>query len=82
MSRIIIETRSRIMIGVDTSEDTCLKFGFKHGDRISIVDTKKTGVVKGVGPSSPGSSIIGIWILFDGEKRCAFCTRETKLHII
>ncbi len=37
-------------IMVDTSEKACLKFGFKHGDRIIDPDGDK-GIIIGVAPS-------------------------------
>ena len=51
---------------LNISEDTCMRFGFKYGQRIIDPHYDK-GVVMGVAPAEPGASDV-LWFAFDCDE--------------
>ena len=51
MSKKQVKSRSGRTFDVDTSDEACGKFGFKHGDRIVDNNNDEKGTVMGVAKS-------------------------------
>lgn len=50
---------------VDTSDEACTEFGFKHGDKIIYNRLGYTGVVVGVAPSMYSDKVL--WLAFNHD---------------
>ena len=57
---IEVTARSGRTFKVDTSDEACLAFGYKHGQSVSVSNLGY-GKVMGVAPSSPGDDDV-LWI--------------------
>jgi len=63
---------------VNTSNEACQKFGFKHGDRFSVKGLGRKGVVVGVAPlmlecaCGHGGGSDELWVRLDGQTQVCF----------
>lgn len=53
-------------VTLDTSDDTCVQYGFKAGDRIREPLKGRPATVMGVGPDRTGFFVL--WFIIDGEE--------------
>jgi hypothetical protein len=69
VSKITVEAVGGGFFEVDTSEETCIKFGFRHGDRIKH-PTAGIGTVMGVAPPLTGLKPKAdvLWFAFESCK--------------
>ena len=63
MSRKVISTHGGGSVEVDTSDEACLEFGFRSGDKV-IFDGRQNGVVEGVGSPRHLSAEV-LWITME-----------------
>jgi hypothetical protein len=67
MDKKQVTSRSRHRFEVDTSDKACDKFGFKHGDPISVNGKKGTvmGVASAIGEKTPEPEVL--WYILDRD---------------
>ncbi|MFA5229969.1 MAG: hypothetical protein WC422_00640 [Candidatus Paceibacterota bacterium] len=64
MSIKVISTHGGGSVEVDTSDEACLEFGFRAGDKI-IFDGRQNGVVEGVGHPPCHISTEVLWVIIE-----------------
>jgi len=81
MNKKMVITRSGYAIVVDTSDEVCRNFGFKHGDRILNNSLDEKGTIMGVATCAYSGNKV-LWYALDIDNGRVSYSRRQKLTLI
>lgn len=68
MASKVVTACGGISFPVETDDEICKRFGFKHGDAV-ITSFEQEAIIEGVAPARQGSPVVGqdvMWYTIDG----------------